>query len=168
MPAAGTRLQQCMDCISCMLSSSITRRDEVFAASYALSHTGTRLSCEHCAQVLTTMHCNTLPYGWHSLIVICCHAQSHLVEQANCRRCVNTSIAIHPHTLSVYSARHGCAASCIVVRHWPWPGPAMYDCAGEDFSFFCRKVPCTLGFLGTRNESIGAVHALHNPRCGTI
>lgn len=36
--------------------------------------------------------------------------------------------------------------------------------AGEDFAFFCRKVPCNFGFLGIRNETLGSVHALHNPR----
>uniref|UniRef100_A0A6S8GW75 Peptidase M20 dimerisation domain-containing protein n=2 Tax=Dunaliella tertiolecta TaxID=3047 RepID=A0A6S8GW75_DUNTE len=41
---------------------------------------------------------------------------------------------------------------------------AVPSMAGEDFAFFCRKVPCTLGFLGTKNESIGAVHGLHTPR----
>ncbi|GIL52966.1 hypothetical protein Vafri_8697, partial [Volvox africanus] len=35
---------------------------------------------------------------------------------------------------------------------------------GEDFAFFCRKVPCALLFLGIRNESAGAVHALHSPK----
>jgi IAA-amino acid hydrolase len=38
-------------------------------------------------------------------------------------------------------------------------------CAGEDFGFYCAKVPCSLGFLGIRNETLGSVHALHNPRC---
>ncbi|KAG2490995.1 hypothetical protein HYH03_010667 [Edaphochlamys debaryana] len=35
---------------------------------------------------------------------------------------------------------------------------------GEDFAFFCRKVPCALLFLGIRNETAGAVHALHSPK----
>eukprot|EP00798_Chlamydomonas_sp_ICE-L_P028358 gene28359-31485_t len=35
--------------------------------------------------------------------------------------------------------------------------------AGEDFSFFCQKVPCAFAFLGIRNETIGSVHNLHNP-----
>jgi IAA-amino acid hydrolase len=36
--------------------------------------------------------------------------------------------------------------------------------AGEDFSFIARAVPACFLFLGTRNESIGAVHGLHTPR----
>ncbi|PNW70634.1 hypothetical protein CHLRE_17g728100v5 [Chlamydomonas reinhardtii] len=35
---------------------------------------------------------------------------------------------------------------------------------GEDFAFFCRKIPCALSFLGIRNESAGSVHALHSPK----
>ena len=34
---------------------------------------------------------------------------------------------------------------------------------GEDFAFFCQKMPCTFFFLGIRNETAGSVHALHNP-----
>ncbi|KAI3426500.1 hypothetical protein D9Q98_008865 [Chlorella vulgaris] len=36
--------------------------------------------------------------------------------------------------------------------------------AGEDFSFIARIVPSCFTFLGTRNESLGAVHGLHTPR----
>ncbi|GFR48947.1 hypothetical protein Agub_g10961, partial [Astrephomene gubernaculifera] len=48
-------------------------------------------------------------------------------------------------------------------------GPAQVQLAeplmtGEDFAFFCRKVPCALMFLGIRNESVGSVHALHSPK----
>ncbi|GAX80498.1 hypothetical protein CEUSTIGMA_g7936.t1 [Chlamydomonas eustigma] len=35
---------------------------------------------------------------------------------------------------------------------------------GEDFAFFCLKMPCTYAFLGIRNEDAGSVHALHSPR----
>jgi len=34
---------------------------------------------------------------------------------------------------------------------------------GEDFAHYARKVPGLFIFLGVRNESIGAVHALHTP-----
>ncbi|KAI7846414.1 hypothetical protein COHA_000124 [Chlorella ohadii] len=36
--------------------------------------------------------------------------------------------------------------------------------AGEDFAFIGRAVPACFLFLGTRNESVGAVHGLHTPR----
>jgi len=36
--------------------------------------------------------------------------------------------------------------------------------AGEDFAFYCLKVPCTFAFLGIRNETLGSVHNLHNPK----
>lgn len=36
--------------------------------------------------------------------------------------------------------------------------------AGEDFTFIAQAVPACFAFLGTRNELVGAVHALHNPR----
>ncbi|GAB4817525.1 hypothetical protein N2152v2_004571 [Parachlorella kessleri] len=36
--------------------------------------------------------------------------------------------------------------------------------AGEDFSFIARAVPASFIFLGTRNETLGAVHGLHTPR----
>ncbi|KAL6753953.1 hypothetical protein V8C86DRAFT_2714039 [Haematococcus lacustris] len=34
----------------------------------------------------------------------------------------------------------------------------------EDFSFYCQQVPCTFGFLGIRNETLGSVHNLHSPQ----
>jgi metal-dependent amidase/aminoacylase/carboxypeptidase family protein len=34
---------------------------------------------------------------------------------------------------------------------------------GEDFAHYAKKVPGFFIFLGVRNESIGAVHALHTP-----
>lgn len=34
---------------------------------------------------------------------------------------------------------------------------------GEDFSFFGRKVPATMMFIGIRNETLGSVHNLHSP-----
>lgn len=36
--------------------------------------------------------------------------------------------------------------------------------AAEDFAFFCRAAPCTMAFLGIRNETLGSVHSLHNPK----
>eukprot|EP00197_Chlamydomonas_leiostraca_P009534 CAMPEP_0202861742 /NCGR_PEP_ID=MMETSP1391-20130828/3038_1 /ASSEMBLY_ACC=CAM_ASM_000867 /TAXON_ID=1034604 /ORGANISM="Chlamydomonas leiostraca, Strain SAG 11-49" /LENGTH=420 /DNA_ID=CAMNT_0049541175 /DNA_START=19 /DNA_END=1281 /DNA_ORIENTATION=- len=36
--------------------------------------------------------------------------------------------------------------------------------AGEDFAFYCRAAPCTMAFLGIRNETLGSVHNLHNPK----
>lgn len=35
---------------------------------------------------------------------------------------------------------------------------------GEDFAHYARKVPGFYFFLGVRNESIGAVHAVHTPK----
>jgi len=35
---------------------------------------------------------------------------------------------------------------------------------GEDFAHYAEKIPGFYIFLGVRNESIGAVHALHNPK----
>ena len=35
---------------------------------------------------------------------------------------------------------------------------------GEDFAFFCLKMPCTFFFLGIRDEAVGSIHALHNPK----
>ena len=35
---------------------------------------------------------------------------------------------------------------------------------GEDFALYARRIPGCYVFLGVRNESIGAVHALHTPR----
>lgn len=35
---------------------------------------------------------------------------------------------------------------------------------GEDFAHYARKVPGFYVFLGVRNESIGAVHAVHTPQ----
>ena len=34
---------------------------------------------------------------------------------------------------------------------------------GEDFAQYARKIPGFFFFLGVRNESIGAVHAVHTP-----
>jgi len=34
---------------------------------------------------------------------------------------------------------------------------------GEDFAYYAEKIPGFYVFLGVRNESIGAVHALHTP-----
>lgn len=36
--------------------------------------------------------------------------------------------------------------------------------AAEDFSFIAKAVPASFIFLGTRNETLGAVHGLHTPR----
>lgn len=53
-------------------------------------------------------------------------------------------------------------------RQWPVMDRTRVPClpvhAGEDFAFFCQRVPCTFGFLGIRNESLGSVHALHSPK----
>jgi amidohydrolase len=47
------------------------------------------------------------------------------------------------------------------AEHFEEAEPIM---GGEDFGFFCLKMPCTFFFLGIRNENAGSVHALHNPR----
>lgn len=75
--------------------------------------------------------------------------------------CIFLECALTPHPLVPPCAPLACASLCAL----PHPNPPTPHPPGEDFSFYCRAVPCTLGFLGTRNEALGSVHALHNPRC---
>lgn len=81
---------------------------------------------------------------------------------------------------------HGCTAEIVCDNYAPavWNDPALAESmkttlarvvgesnlvdvkpsmGGEDFAHYARKVPGLFVFLGVRNESIGAVHAIHTP-----
>ncbi|CAA6660635.1 unnamed protein product [Spirodela intermedia] len=92
--------------------------------------------------------------------------------------------------IEAYSAAHRCTSAVMFMEEEriPYPptvnDPAMYELArrvgeelvgrnkvhvskpmmaAEDFGFYSQRIPSTLFLVGTRNQTVGAVHQLHSP-----
>ncbi|CAA6675558.1 unnamed protein product [Spirodela intermedia] len=100
------------------------------------------------------------------------------------------SLSLLLQVIEGYSAAHRCTSAVMFMEEEriPYPptvnDPAMYELArrvgeelvgrnkvhvskpmmaAEDFGFYSQRIPSTLFLVGTRNQTVGAVHQLHSP-----